>query len=64
MNEKEYNLAPNERLVTSYRCPECGGTLIENYGPGISVTFCERCGWNQYDYSEILDDYDLDEFDL
>ena len=34
------------------RCPKCGGLLIANFGPGISVEFCaeDNCDYEDYDY--------------
>ncbi len=37
-------------LIEEARCPECGGILVTNYGPGISCTFCVECDYNEYDY--------------
>lgn len=31
-------------------CPNCGGILITNFGPGIDVEFCVDCDYNDYDY--------------
>ena len=37
-------------IIEQDRCPECGGILVTNYGPGISCTFCVECNYNEYDY--------------
>jgi ssDNA-binding Zn-finger/Zn-ribbon topoisomerase 1 len=51
-SEKIITLGENEVLEENQKCPECGGQLITNYGPGISCTFCtnEECNYNDYDY--------------
>ena len=43
------NLGESE-VIEDTKCPECGGILITNYGPGISCTFCVDCNYNEYDY--------------
>lgn len=32
------------------KCPKCGASLITNFGPGISCTFCLKCSYTDYDY--------------
>lgn len=50
VNGKIEYLAPHEMVEKDYKCPECGGDLITNYGPGISITFCTNCGYSEDDY--------------
>ena len=49
INGKEEMLGDNEILV-DWKCPECGGDIITNYGPGISISFCTHCGYEDEDY--------------
>lgn len=46
-------LGRNE-VIEEYRCPKSGGILVTNFGPGIEVTFCVDCDYDDYDYSEIM----------
>jgi len=52
MNEQnlDLQLGENEILEDHIECPDCGGQLITNYGPGISCTFCTSCNYSDYDY--------------
>ncbi len=56
INGKETVIGPNE-CKADYPCPRCGGDLITNYGPGISITFCEKCNFSDDDVFDIFDDF-------
>jgi len=49
VNGRRTLLGPTE-MVEDEKCPECGADLITNYGPGISITWCEKCGYSFTDY--------------
>ena len=49
INEVKKRLGKSE-MIEEERCPQCGGIMVTNYGPGISCTFCVDCGKNDYDY--------------
>lgn len=49
LEEVEKDLASNE-VIENTECPECGGIIVTNYGPGMSCTFCVDCSYNIYDY--------------
>lgn len=49
VNGKKTHLAHNE-YKEDFQCPDCGGDLITSCGPGISITFCRKCGWEEEDY--------------
>jgi len=51
-------LGENEVLEEKIRCPVCNGQLITNYGCGMSVTYCPRCHYSDYDYFDL--DFDLE----
>jgi len=46
----ESQLLGDSEFIADYKCPKCGGDLITNYGPGISITFCTKCGYSDEDY--------------
>ena len=49
INGKPMKVGPNEHKQ-NYPCPDCGGDLITNFGPGISITFCPKCSYSDTDY--------------
>lgn len=49
VNGEKTRLAQNE-IKEDWKCPECGGDIITNYGPGISISFCTKCGYEEEDY--------------
>ena len=51
LKEIELGLAPHEH-ITDYKCPQCGGTIIRNCGPGIIIDFClnPKCDYEDTDY--------------
>lgn len=54
VNGKVEYLAPNEMVEDALKCPDCGGDLITNYGPGISITFCTKCGYSDDDITDDI----------
>lgn len=50
LDEVRKYLGVSEVIEDDLICPNCGGIVVTNYGPGISCTFCVDCSWNEYDY--------------
>ena len=50
MKEVRKVIGESEVIEEEERCPQCGGIMVTNYGPGISCTFCVDCDYNDYDY--------------
>lgn len=49
INGKTVKLGQNENKA-DWKCPVCGGDIITNYGPGIEISWCEKCGYDYTDY--------------
>lgn len=49
VNGKKIELASHEQKV-DWKCPICGGDIITNYGPGIEISWCTKCGYTDEDY--------------
>lgn len=50
VNGETVKLGQNEHKA-DWKCPVCGGDIITNYGPGIEISWCEKCGYDYTDYS-------------
>lgn len=47
------SLSDHEFIAENRTCPECGGIIVSNCGPGVEVDFCVDCDYDDYDYSDI-----------
>ncbi len=48
INGKMVKLAKNE-FKADQTCPICGGDIITDCGPEISISFCSKCHWEDED---------------
>lgn len=50
INGETVKVAHNEHKA-DWKCPACGGDIITKYGPGIEMSWCTKCDYEDIDYS-------------